>query len=132
MLIIGLAGGRPDAREEIIERLMRSANIPFKRYEDRHRREPGPRCNALALHLGKTGPHAKRGVVVAQVLTEAEAELIRARGGVMWHVMGWPSESVAFQRDKGDQWVTHFQGGCRHFLDPLEALSEALLAKRKG
>ena len=59
-------------------------------------------------------------------MTLEEAQEIRRRGGVIWHVMGAPSESVPMERN--DPKVTHMQGGCRHFLDALDALAEHRLS----
>ncbi|KAA0015484.1 hypothetical protein F0A16_20565 [Salinicola corii] len=70
------------------------------------------------------------GAVMVHVMCEAEAKVIRARGGEIWHVEGMPSDSVVIHW--GDRLVTDTEGGSRHYLDAVEALSEmAMAAKTK-
>ena len=126
MLIIGLAGGKPAARREIAQRLVGAGRCNFVICEI-----PPARSDAVRLsHFTTFMREAERnravgGVVVVDVMTPFEADEIYRLGGEMWHVMGPPSESVPMRLE--DRKVTAMQGGCRHFLDPLEALSETLL-----
>lgn len=70
------------------------------------------------------------GAVFTHVLTEAEAQVIRDLGGYVWHVEGVPSDRVWIRQ--GDFMVTDTEGGSRHYLDAVEALSEmAMAAKTK-
>jgi hypothetical protein len=127
MIIIGLAGGKPCDRKEIGERLERFGR-GLKALDTSAARgsQTATRLRDLAAALNTAGYNRSlAGLVCINVMTEAEAEEIRRRGGVIWHVMGTPSESVVIRQ--GDALVTHMQGGCRHFLDPMEAFSEVLL-----
>jgi len=125
MIIIGLAGGKPCDRSEIAVRLERFG-MRIKAVETSSAYKPAIRLRHLCAVLGDAQRNrALMGVVCTHVVAEEEAAEIRRRGGVIWHVMGPPSESVLIRQF--DPLVTHMQGGCRHFLDPMEALSEELL-----
>lgn len=125
MIIIGLAGGKPCDRREIADRLERFG-MRIKALDTSNAYKPATRLRDLCTALGDVGRNRSlMGVVCVHVVAEEEAAEIRRRGGVLWHVMGAPSESVVIRL--GDLLVTHMQGGCRHFLDPMEALSEELL-----
>ena len=52
----------------------------------------------IALNDAKANK-ALGGIVACNVMTQEEAQEIRRRGGVIWHVMGTPSESVPMERD---------------------------------
>lgn len=126
MLLIGLAGGKPASRREIAERLVSFARSGFVICE----MPASPRAAVRVAYLADFMRNIEQnravgGVVVRDVMTEHEAEEIYRRGGEMWHVMGPPSESVPMHLK--DRKVTHMQGGCRHFLDAMEAFSEAML-----
>lgn len=126
MMIIGLVGSRAPARAEIGKRLEQFGKAGLKVVQSSESRAPGVRLKTLAASLEAADRNrALGGVVVTDVVTLAEADEIRRRGGVIWHVMGTPSDLVPIRRE--DALVTHFQGGCRHYLDALEALSELLL-----
>ena len=125
MIIIGLAGGKPCDREEIATRI---AQFGRRMHALKHSTaiRPDKRLRDLTAALANVERNRSLGgLVVTDVIDELEAVEIRRRGGVVWHVMGKPSDSVVIRRD--DALVTHMQGGCRHFLDPMEALSEVLL-----
>jgi hypothetical protein len=126
MIIIGLVGGKACDRAEIGKRLEQFGRHQLQVVPSAESRAPGVRLKALAAALEKaSGNRELGGLVVTDVVTLPEADEIRRRGGVIWHVMGTPSDLVPIRRD--DALVTQMQGGCRHFLDPLEALSELLL-----
>lgn len=126
MMIIGLVGGKACDRAEIGKRLERFGKAGLKVVPSSDSRAPGVRVKTLAASLETADRNrALGGLVVTDVVTVVEADEIRRRGGVIWHVMGAPSELIPIRRD--DALVTHMQGGCRHYLDPLEALSEVLL-----
>lgn len=125
MIIIGLAGGKPCDRQEIATRLEQFGRR-LKALKTSTAYRPERRLRDLVTALADASANRSlAGLVCTDVLAETEAEEIRRRGGVIWHVMGSPSESVVIRRE--DALVTHMQGGCRHFLDPMEALSEVLL-----
>lgn len=125
MMIIGLAGGKPCDRQEIATRLEQFGRS-LKALQHSTAYRPAQRVRDLSASLADAFRNRSlAGLVITDVLAEEEAEEIRRRGGVVWHVMGKPSDSVVIRF--GDPLVTHMQGGCRHFLDPMEALSEELL-----
>lgn len=127
MILIGLAGGKPGARKEVAERLERFGGQRLRLLAGAESRHEGARVKYLTEALkGAEGNRALGGLVAYDVATQAEAEEIRRRGGVIWHVMGAPSESVVMERD--DPKVTAMQGGCRHFLDAMDAFAEHLLS----
>ena len=129
MILIGLAGGKADARAEIAKRLEQFGGrhlLPLPGLDPKTR-HPATRVRYLIEALiGAEKNRALGGLLAHDVTTQEEAEEIRRRGGVIWHVMGPPSESVVMERD--DPKVTAMQGGCRHFLDALDALAEHLLS----
>lgn len=126
MMIIGLAGGKGCDREEIAKRLERFGNQRLKAWAGSSSRHEAVRDRELSLTLSDAQRNkALGGLVVTHVMTKAEADQIRQRGGVIWHVMGPVSETVPMERF--DPKVTHFQGGCRHFLDAIDALSDHLM-----
>ncbi|NKF30435.1 hypothetical protein HER21_28615 [Pseudomonas sp. BGM005] len=126
MILIGLAGGKPEQRKEIAERLERFGGQRLKAWAGTDVRR-GARVRDLMIALNDAGSNkALGGFVAYNVMTPEEADEIRRRGGAVWHVMGAPSESVPMERD--DPKVTHMQGGCRHFLDAMDAFAEHLLS----
>lgn len=128
MILIGLVGGKPEQRMEIASRIERHGDSRMKTWAGTDARRNG-RLRDLLIALGDASSNkALGGVVVCNVMTLDEAQEIRRRGGAIWHVMGVPSESVPMERD--DPKVTHMQGGCRHFLDAMDAFYEHLLSLR--
>lgn len=128
MILIGLVGGKPEQRMEIASRIERHGDSRMKTWAGTDVRRSG-RLRDLLIALGDASSNkALGGVVVCNVMTLDEAQEIRRRGGAIWHVMGVPSESVPMERD--DPKVTHMQGGCRHFLDAMDAFYEHLLSLR--
>lgn len=128
MILIGLYGGSPESRDDIARALMTAAGSELGIYS----LSPTPgltgqdRADKLAVALRGLGAQVKgHGLVLPHVLSLEEADAIRARGGQLWHVMGEPSDVIPIRVD--DLHVTYMAGGCRHYLDPLEAYSEALL-----
>jgi len=129
MILIGLAGGKADARAEVAKRLEQFGGrhlLPLPGLDPKNR-HPATRVRYLQEALnGAEKNRALGGLIAHDVTTQAEADEIRRRGGVIWHVMGPPSESVVMERD--DPKVTAMQGGCRHFLDAMDAFAEHLLS----
>lgn len=131
MLIIGLYGGTAAIRDDIALQLMRHplANVGLYTLNA----TPGMNAQSRADKLGRVlqglGHKVKgQNLVIAHVLSNEEAQLIRARGGRMWHVFGKVPAHIAIQ--EADLHVTDLEGGYRHYLDPIEALSRELLAVR--
>lgn len=126
MIIIGLAGGKPCNREEIAVRLERFGGQRMKSWAGSDSKNTAVRARDLSLALNDARRNkALGGVIVTHVMTKAEADDIRQRGGEVWHVMGPVSESVPIEQY--DPKVTHMHGGCRHFQDSMEAFSEHLM-----
>ena len=129
MLIIGLVGGTEARREAVADQLTASRRVRFARYAMKTP-EVGPvrmeRLRDVVLASSWAGgTSVNRGLVITHVLTADEADFLRSRGGQVWHLEGVPSDVIAIARH--DLLVTHKVGGSRHYLDPLEAVSEALL-----
>lgn len=129
MLVIGLAGGTLEQREAIAARLQADGGRQLAVMSVTGYRIGDGRANTIsrALDKARTGREVVPGLVFAHVLTEEEAVVIRKHRGHVWHVYGVPSRNVVIRH--GDQLVTEREGGERHFLDPIEALSEVLLAR---
>lgn len=131
MLIIGLYGGSPESRHEIQRALVH----PQKRPELQAFACPlavrlaGSRVHHLRAALEQR-PAGVQVLLVTHVQTVEEAQLLKTYGARMWYVMGQPSEVIPLAQ--GDLPVTGMVGGCRHYLDPLEALSQSLLDARRG
>lgn len=131
MLVIGLAGGTGVSREAVAEYLRMRGRQRLAVWNQPGRRLTDSRARTLARALEQDGTADPVEVlVVVNVLTEEEAEVIRARGGEIWHVFGPVSSAVVIR--PGDPLVTEQAGGDRHWLDPIEALSESLLRRPRG
>lgn len=129
MLVIGLAGSTLESREAVARRLHEDGGRQLVVWAMTGYRIGDGRANTLARALegAKAGRQPVEGLVFTHVLTEEEARVIRKHGGFVWHVCGMPSNNVVIRQ--GDLLVTETEGGERHFLDPIEALSEVLLAR---
>lgn len=131
MLLIALSGGDAAERLAIADRLVESGKGQLVAFaQATPKAEHGvTRARILreALEGLDSAPAALGGVVVTHCLSEEEAEEVRARGGVVWHVYGRPSGLVVIRH--GDPIVTDGQAGFRHVREPLEALSELLIAR---
>lgn len=128
MIIIGLAGGRPRDRVEIANRLQQAGGARLETWAGGNQKSDRPAarvrdlCIALRPNMRK---HDSAGLVVVNVLTKEEADEIRRRGGVIWHVSTQPSETVPIEL--GDPLVSTMHGGHRHFRDSIQLLSELLM-----
>ena len=125
MIVIGLAGGTAANREAIAARLQDEGGQQLAVWAIRGNHLNDSRARSVARAL-ESGPAPVKGLVLSHVLTEEEAEVIRANGGHMWHVFGPVSSAVVIRRC--DLLVTVKEGGDRHWLDPIEALSEVVLS----
>ncbi len=124
MLIIGLVGGTELNREVVADEL---AKIGKSRLGVFALRSPadGTERAALLKDIILNFDHGlddDTGLVLSHVTTPEEANLIRNKGGHLLHVQGSPSKTIAIHHS--DLMVTAKRGGDRHYLDPLEALSE--------
>lgn len=145
MLFIALAGGSPAERESIAAQLIKAGRgdiLPIAndgsdaRYKGRRAKhllaslnaQEDQRSRALRAALEQGSRGWRRGLVIAHCLTEGEAALVRARGGVIWHLHSRPSVAVVIRN--GDPIVTDGEDGFAHVRSALEALSELILVKR--
>ncbi len=133
-LLIGMAGGTPEARNTIARRLMRLDVglvdlMPGVPDHCRSHMVPG-RTRALSAALADTPRRRDPGLIYAHILCEAEADALRAAGGFIWHLCRPFSAVVAIRH--GELIVTDRVGGQGSCLDPDEALSEVLLKRRAG
>lgn len=130
MILIGLAGGKEEAREQVARRLEK-AGQHIKAFAILGSRTGDGRARTLERALegfergGKLG-----GLVFTHLLTEAEADALRERGGHVWHLADPVSGVVPIRR--GEPLVTLTAGGDRHLLCPLQALSDVLLCRAHG
>lgn len=133
MLLIALSGGTPSERVDIADRLVTSGKGQFAAYAqatpsaDYGLRRLEVLRNFLGGADGEEEYWPVQGMVITHCLTEQEALEVRARGGVIWHLYSRPSGSVSIRQ--GDVMVTDGQAGFRHVREPLEALSELILAR---
>lgn len=129
MVIIGIVGSTPQRRQAVAER---AASAEQARLLVHAMLAPNPhgvsaprsRSKRVAAMVEDSRGHVD-GVIFSHLLTLDEAERLRDLGGVVWHVEGTPSGEIPIERH--DWLVTDVRGGERHFLDPIEALSETLL-----
>lgn len=68
-----------------------------------------------------------QGLLIVHCTTEEEAQIVRAKGGVLWHLYSRPSSQVVIRN--GDTMIADGEKGFKHVRSPLEALSEAMLAR---
>lgn len=131
MLVIGLVGGTEVHRLAVSRRLVEEGRQGLAVWEINGQRLGDGRAHTLerALESARAGRQPVRGMVFPHVLTLAEEAVVRKAGGVIWH-LGAPLSAVVPIR-LGDLLVTPKVGGYRQYLDPIEALSEALLLRER-
>lgn len=134
MLLIALVGGEQDERESIAARLVDSGKARLSTYAQRTPSGASGAARARLLVAALSGPEGRRpsagGLVVVHCLAREEADLVRAQGGVLWHLHSSPSRSVPICRE--DVMVSDGEAGFKHVRSPLEALSELLLDRRRA
>lgn len=143
MFLIALSGGESAERERIASRLVSSGKARLAAYAlyppmsrkgavsaRQFRSVDGvgrSRILADALDGLESKPQLSGGLVIVHCLSEEETQLVRESGGVIWHVYGHnPSTLVPIRRE--DRMVTPDGNSFAHVLEPLEALSEYMLA----
>lgn len=133
MFLIALAGGFATERASISELLVASgkgqmqAFIQMTPSTDFAQRRVQILREALDRPTDETAAYSNAGLIITHCLTEEEAQEVRLRGGAIWHMYSRPSASVVIRR--GDSIVAEEGGEPRHVLEPLEALSELMLAR---
>lgn len=132
MLVIGLAGGALKSREAVARALVERGGQQFAECNFGGENYYARRVERLevAIDSAQAGRPLAPALVFTHLLTEGEAQALRRRGGYVWHVLGPVSVDVVIRL--GDQRVTERPGGERHWLDPLEALSEVLLQRAQA
>lgn len=134
MIHIALAGGTAAERAEIADRLVASGkgrlvalSQPTPGTDFNLRRAENLRDWLDAPDAKDAPPSPVEGVVVTHCLTEQEAAEVRKRGGSVWHCYSKPSGCVLIR--KGDLMIAEGGAAPVHVLEPLEALSELMLAR---
>lgn len=127
MLIIGLVGGTEGRRANVAAQVLASGRARMGLYSMDGLSGQRQRVYLLegVLLNFERGRERDKGLILSHVRTLDEAKIIRDRGGFLWHVEGLPSSEIPIMRH--DLLVTDRPGGVRHYLDPVEALSEAML-----
>ena len=127
MLIIGLAGGSEARRDEIAAVFNKVGKARLGVFALRSPADGEERAKLLdnVILRFDDGKSRDMALVLSHVKTLEEAELIRRKGGYLLHVDGQVSSCIPILRT--DLMVTAKAGGERHYLDPLEALSEITL-----
>lgn len=141
--MIALSGGSTAERERIAEGLIGCGKVRLAAYS---MYPPAPtavgdgkrprlvingveRGRQLAMTLDSLEDDLPMGdgLVLPHCLGAEEAQLVREQGGEVWHVYGARlSELVPIRRE--DRMITAGSPSPRHVLEPLEALSEYMLA----
>lgn len=136
MLLIALSGGTDAERIAIADRLIESGKESLAAFAvmtpgvNRPLRRSMILRDALDTAQDKTTKNPAGGLVIVHCLTEEEARVVRAQGGVIWHVYGTPSDQVVNRQ--GDFNVTAKGDSFRHVLAPLDALSELVLPRLRA
>lgn len=134
MLLIGIAGANPLARERVAKAMKNAGVCGVSVYSDANTvkgdspRTAQRRCEQMNEMIKVTPAKGAECLVIAHVVYGAQERRLRDLGGYLVHVEGVPSDEVPINR--GDLLVTATAGGHRHFIDGVAALSE--LWVRKG
>lgn len=134
-MLIALSGGSPAEREAIADRLVSSGKGQFVAYAQAEPKASYDCSRARILRealprLSRGSRRQQAGLVIVHCLTEKEAVVVRASGGVIWHLYSRPSALVVIRN--GDVMVADVEHGYRHIFAPLEALSEVMLSRPGG
>lgn len=130
MVIIGLYGSTPPRRKRVADKVADADIARLVAYYMDTPCKASARADRMGHVMTDVSGTRLDGIVFADVRSYEEAYAIRQRGGVLWFVEGSPSGDIAIQR--GDIAVTDTEGGHRHYLDPVEALSETLCRNARG
>lgn len=132
MIVIALVGGSLQARESLAKTLVISRPGEVQEVCVSHRCYHEQTRIKAVQECVKPGRRMPRVLVYTHALMAVEGEALRSVGAYMWHLEGLPSNFIPIQL--GDLLVTTAPEGHRHYLGPLEALSEVYLraSHRKG
>lgn len=130
MLLIGIAGANPLARDRVASAMVSAKVCKVALYSDAPLRSETAQARVDRLNemIKATPAKGAECLLVPHVVRGEESRRIRELGGHVVHVEGVPSDEVPIVR--GDLLVTATDGGHRHFIDSAAALSE--LWARKG
>lgn len=126
MILIGLIGGLESSRKAVLQRLLDEGRAQLVAYEVPRGGSgvTGYRYQQLRDAIGVTKSRGT-GLVVTDIKSKEESDLIRKRGGAIWHIVDRVSDVVPIEQ--GDALLTATPGGDRHLLDPIEALHDQQL-----
>lgn len=126
-LLIGLVGLNPFKRRSVADSLVDNGRAQLVAWGDCGQFHEQNRVERLGHTLANLAALPCDGMVISNIRTEEEAQLLREQGGQVWHVMGGRlSDRVAIRQ--GDPLVSDMPCDDHpHWLDPIEALSEMLL-----
>lgn len=129
-LLIGLVGLNPFKRRSVADSLVDNGRAQLVAWSDCGQYHEQNRVERLGVTLDSLTALPCDGMVISNIRTEEEAQLLREQGGQVWHVMGGRlSDRVAIRQ--GDPLVSDMPCSDHpHWLDPIEALSEMLLRQR--
>lgn len=136
MLLVGIAGANPLARERVALDMQAAGVCCVSLYEDVPAQRFGAhtevarRMQRLDGMISSTPAKGAQCLVAVHVVHRQEADRLRKLGGYVVHVEGVPSDEVPIVR--GDLLVTATQGGHRHFIDGESALSELWVKSAQG
>jgi hypothetical protein len=127
MILIGLIGGLEGSRKAVLQRLLTEGRAQLVAYEAPQggKGVPGFRFQQLRDAIAVTRSRGTGGLVVTDIKSKEESDLIRKRGGAIWHIVDRVSDVVPIEQ--GDALLTATPGGDRHLLDPIEALHDQQL-----
>jgi hypothetical protein len=139
-MLIALSGGTAAERKELAESLRADSRGGLVLHEQERPGMPSAtnRCSPATVSTLRAGLLAeilsgrspRNALILVHCLAEQEADLVRAQGGSVWHLYGEPSRHVVIR--KGDPIVSRLRGVPGHVVEPLEAYSQMVLAKRAG
>ena len=127
MYIIGLVGGSVAERDAVAAAFYQVDKTTLGIFSLRDPVNGEARAKLLDEVIIKLN-HSKyrnKGLVLPHVITREEAQWITAKGGFLLHVDGMPSRCIPIKHH--DLLVTAKPDGYRHYLGPLEALSEVII-----
>lgn len=133
MLLIGIAGANPLAREQVAKAMKKAGVCGVSVYSDAPKQQGSSPRNAqrrlkhMNEMIAATPAKGAECLVVAHVVHDAQGRRIRELGGHVVHVEGAPSDEVPIVM--GDLLVTATVGGHRHYIDGEAALSELWVSK---
>ncbi len=124
-MLIGLVGSTIEVREEVVQRVL---NMSIVR----------PHVASLVgLGRGVTRSRvldklieSRRGaMIITHVMTEGESDLIRRKGGILWHMHGDVSDKIEFDIHQ-DVWVSLEENRPKHFYNVEQAYSVQIIKHR--